>query len=196
MSVQIRTGVVAICDDAVEDREPFSCAREANTVAEISNGVIAIELPPGWSRGEGGKVLCKECTGYVFEQKLKEMPLPDPKDDPPVVVKHREVVREIENELADGVPPEETVIGKIAFSGSDPDFVMTPSEGERIEVRLLSSGNRVEILDRRSGVAVELRHDDDYNLLDAPPLFDSQLLGWIQSCLRTVSQLTDDEDDG
>lgn len=195
MSVQIRTGVVAICDDAVEDREPFSCAREANTVAEIFNGVIAIELPSGWSRGENGKVLCEECTGYVFEQKLREMPLPDPKDDPPVVAQHREAVRKIEHELAEGVPPEETAIGKIAFSGSDPDFVMTPSEGERIEVRLLSSGDRVEILDRRSGVAVELRHDANYNLLDSPPLFDFQLLGWIQSCLKTVPQITDDEDD-
>lgn len=193
MAVQLREGVVAMCDSG---NEIAHCGGQANTVAELADGKIAIELPHGWSRQSDGKLLCEACTGHVIEQKLREMPLPDPKDDPPVVVEHREAVRELENALAEGVPVEETPIGKIVFSGSDPDFVMTPSEGERIEVRLLPTCNRVEILDRRSGVTVELRHDEHYNLLDSPPLFDSQLLGWIQSCLRTVPQITDEEDDG
>lgn len=193
MAVQLRDGIVAMCDSGDEEKH---CGSSAHTIAEIENGKIAIELPPGWSRGPHGELQCATCTGLGIERKLRELPLPDPKNDPPVVKKHAEVVREIEHELAEGVPPEETSIGRIAFAGTDPDFVMTPSEGNRIEVRLLSAGNRVEILDRRSGVTVELRHDDNYNLLDTPPLLDSQLIGWIQSCLLTVPPITDEEENG
>lgn len=193
MAVQLRDGVVAICDSGDAEKH---CGSSANTIAEIQDGKIAIELPNGWSRGAKGDIHCATCTGLAIERKLRDMPLPDPKDDPPVVVEHREAVQELDRQLAEGVPAEETPIGRIAFSGTDPDFVMTPVEGERIEVRLLSAGNLVEILHCRTGVAVQLRHDNTYNLLDSPPFFDSQLIGWIQSCLRTIPTKTDEEENG
>lgn len=195
MSIKVE-GLKVLCDGECGVKRAGYCAHTCSTPTNgrLVNGVVAVEMPEGWTQGEG-RVFGPMCSERQAMGKVLRASVPDHGDDPPIIQKAREgqveVMREVIKEDLEGESDLEEKVAslrEIVGRDNDPDFSgsFTGAHRDTVEVRVRSED--VEIrwpYTEGSMMSITIRHAD-LELVNPPPFIDASLVSWINGCLKTM----------